>query len=358
MNDVDARILALFEAHNQRGLARAISRAESGRGAALIHASSSARGGRLTIGLTGPPGVGKSTLCGALIAVARREGKSVGVVSVDPSSPFSHGAILGDRIRLTEHFTDSERLHPLDGQPRALGRPRRRDGRRGRVHGRVRQRRRHRGNRRRRAIRDRDRRAGRHDAGRAAAGQRRLGPIAQGRHPGSRRRLRRQQAGPPDGTAAAARDPLDAGDARLQRLGPASWSRRKPAKASASAISGRRSCGTTRTCARAGSWRASAATLSLTACARWCSATSSAGSTSASRRCSPPWKRYPATRTAWRTRCYGASRACCRRRRTRSRPRRPPCVRTSEACSRARSSRRFILETIVSRKNVTARCRY
>ncbi len=108
MNDVDARILALFEAHNQRGLARAISRAESGQGAALMHSLFERTGRATTIGLTGPPGVGKSTLCGALIAMARREGKSVGVVSVDPSSPFSHGAILGDRIRLTEHFTDSE----------------------------------------------------------------------------------------------------------------------------------------------------------------------------------------------------------------------------------------------------------
>jgi LAO/AO transport system kinase len=66
-----------------------------------------ARTGRaLTIGLTGPPGVGKSTLSSALVALARGEGKTVGAISVDPSSPFSHGAILGDRIRLLEHFTD------------------------------------------------------------------------------------------------------------------------------------------------------------------------------------------------------------------------------------------------------------
>ena len=51
-------------------------------------------------------GVGKSTLCSALVRKARAEGLRVGVISVDPSSPFSHGAILGDRIRLTEHFTD------------------------------------------------------------------------------------------------------------------------------------------------------------------------------------------------------------------------------------------------------------
>ena len=58
--------------------------------------------------MTGPPGVGKSTLCAALVAVARATGKTVGVISVDPSSPFSHGAIFGDRIRLTEHFTDPD----------------------------------------------------------------------------------------------------------------------------------------------------------------------------------------------------------------------------------------------------------
>jgi len=61
----------------------------------------------MTIGLTGPPGVGKSTLSSALVRKARSLGKTVGVVSVDPTSPFSHGALLGDRIRLAEHFTDA-----------------------------------------------------------------------------------------------------------------------------------------------------------------------------------------------------------------------------------------------------------
>jgi LAO/AO transport system kinase len=108
MTEPDETILALFEAGDPRGLARAISRAESGRGAELMHRLFPRTGGAMTIGLTGPPGVGKSTLCSALVAIARREGKTVGVVSVDPSSPFSHGAILGDRIRLNEHFTDRD----------------------------------------------------------------------------------------------------------------------------------------------------------------------------------------------------------------------------------------------------------
>jgi LAO/AO transport system kinase len=89
-----------------RALARAISWAEAGRGAELMRALYSQTGRAMTIGLTGPPGVGKSTLASALVRKARALGNSVGVVSVDPTSPFSHGALLGDRIRLTEHFTD------------------------------------------------------------------------------------------------------------------------------------------------------------------------------------------------------------------------------------------------------------
>ncbi len=108
MNDVDRTIGELFEAGHSRGLARAISQAEAGRGAVLMHRFFARAGRAMTIGLTGPPGVGKSTLCSALVAVARAAGKTVGVISVDPSSPFTHGAILGDRIRLTEHFTDPD----------------------------------------------------------------------------------------------------------------------------------------------------------------------------------------------------------------------------------------------------------
>ena len=101
-------LLGAFRNGDQRALARAISRCESGRGAELIRALYPQTGRALTIGLTGPPGVGKSTLTGALVSHARSLGKTVGVISVDPSSPFSHGALLGDRIRLTEHFTDKD----------------------------------------------------------------------------------------------------------------------------------------------------------------------------------------------------------------------------------------------------------
>jgi len=60
------------------------------------------------IGLTGAPGVGKSTLTSALLAVYRKAGDRVGVLAVDPSSPFSGGALLGDRVRMQEHATDPE----------------------------------------------------------------------------------------------------------------------------------------------------------------------------------------------------------------------------------------------------------
>src|SRR5207253_1672100 len=58
------------------------------------------------IGVTGPPGVGKSSLISALVRHVRERERTIGVISVDPSSPFTHGALLGDRIRLSDHFLD------------------------------------------------------------------------------------------------------------------------------------------------------------------------------------------------------------------------------------------------------------
>ncbi len=58
------------------------------------------------IGITGPPGSGKSTIVDKMVDIFRQEGKSVGIVAVDPTSPFSGGAILGDRIRMQRHATD------------------------------------------------------------------------------------------------------------------------------------------------------------------------------------------------------------------------------------------------------------
>ncbi|WP_060903719.1 methylmalonyl Co-A mutase-associated GTPase MeaB [Streptomyces europaeiscabiei] len=63
-------------------------------------------GGAFVVGLTGSPGVGKSTSTSALVTAYRRAGKRVGVLAVDPSSPFSGGALLGDRVRMSEHSSD------------------------------------------------------------------------------------------------------------------------------------------------------------------------------------------------------------------------------------------------------------
>src|SRR5437879_4450712 len=59
-----------------------------------------------TVGITGPPGAGKSTLTDRLIGRIRTDGDAVGVLAVDPTSPFSGGALLGDRVRMQDHATD------------------------------------------------------------------------------------------------------------------------------------------------------------------------------------------------------------------------------------------------------------
>ncbi len=93
---------------DRRALARAITLVEDDRpeGWELVREVYPHTGRAEVIGFTGPPGVGKSTLIGALTSARRAEGRSVGVLSIDPSSPFTQGALLGDRIRLSEHFLD------------------------------------------------------------------------------------------------------------------------------------------------------------------------------------------------------------------------------------------------------------
>lgn len=91
-----------------RALARVISMAEAGGTAAAGVAATLAGRPRAAwiVGVTGPPGVGKSTLTTALLRVYRARGLRVAVLAVDPSSPFSGGALLGDRVRMAEHSTD------------------------------------------------------------------------------------------------------------------------------------------------------------------------------------------------------------------------------------------------------------
>ncbi|MBV1902251.1 MAG: ATP/GTP-binding protein, partial [Marinosulfonomonas sp.] len=89
-------------------LARAISVIEGDRPAArpLLKAIRPHLGSAIVVGFTGPPGAGKSTLVNAYIQEMRKRGKTVGVVAVDPSSPITGGAVLGDRIRMAEHVMD------------------------------------------------------------------------------------------------------------------------------------------------------------------------------------------------------------------------------------------------------------
>src|SRR2546423_5936644 len=93
---------------DKRALARAITLIESDdpSGWELVREVYPQTGKARIVGFTGPPGVGKSTIIGALTARLRAAGRDVGVLSIDPSSPFTRGALLGDRIRLSEHFLD------------------------------------------------------------------------------------------------------------------------------------------------------------------------------------------------------------------------------------------------------------
>ena len=96
-------------AGDKRALARAITLIESDDPAGwdLVREVYPKTGKARIVGFTGPPGVGKSTLVGALTAELRKADRQVAVLSIDPSSPFTRGALLGDRIRLSDHFLDS-----------------------------------------------------------------------------------------------------------------------------------------------------------------------------------------------------------------------------------------------------------
>src|SRR6478609_10789044 len=93
---------------DKRALARAITLIESDDPAGwdLVREVYPRTGRARIVGFTGPPGVGKSTLIGALTGLLRKDEREIAVLSIDPSSHFTRGALLGDRIRLSDHFLD------------------------------------------------------------------------------------------------------------------------------------------------------------------------------------------------------------------------------------------------------------
>src|SRR5215216_1765388 len=108
MADGNSSLAERLLAGDKRALARGISLVEDDdpEGWELVRAVYPHTGNASVVGFTGPPGAGKSTLIGALIRLQRERDRQVAVLSIDPSSPFRGGALLGDRIRLSEHFLD------------------------------------------------------------------------------------------------------------------------------------------------------------------------------------------------------------------------------------------------------------
>nr|WP_181017839.1 methylmalonyl Co-A mutase-associated GTPase MeaB [Sneathiella aquimaris] len=110
MVDTTDDLVIGLRAGNRAALARAITLVENnGKGTGdLLQKLAPSLGHSMVVGFTGAPGAGKSTLVGAYVRELRSRGKSVGVIAVDPSSPLSGGAVLGDRIRMSEHATDPD----------------------------------------------------------------------------------------------------------------------------------------------------------------------------------------------------------------------------------------------------------
>jgi len=106
-----ADLIASARNGSQRAAGRLLSLVEGEqRGEVLASIGPSSTASGLIVGITGPPGAGKSTTIGALVSAYRRRGSRVAVLAVDPSSPFSGGALLGDRIRMAAHINDSDVL--------------------------------------------------------------------------------------------------------------------------------------------------------------------------------------------------------------------------------------------------------
>ena len=108
MSELVTRLVSQLMAGEQRALSRAMTMIERGDPAAadLMREADPHTGKAYTIGITGPPGSGKSTIVDRLTGLLRQAGNTVGIIAVDPTSPFTGGAILGDRIRMQRHHLD------------------------------------------------------------------------------------------------------------------------------------------------------------------------------------------------------------------------------------------------------------
>ncbi len=108
-DDAAVDLVERMLAGDQRALAQLMSHVErhSAEVPGIMQRIAPALGRGYCVGITGPPGSGKSTITDKLTAVARQQGKTVGIIAVDPTSPFSGGAILGDRIRMQQHYLDT-----------------------------------------------------------------------------------------------------------------------------------------------------------------------------------------------------------------------------------------------------------
>ena len=259
MSDLAQRLLD----GDKRALARGISLVEDDEpdGWALVKEIYPHTGNAAIVGFTGPPGAGKSTLIGALIRHQRALERQVAVLSIDPSSPFRGGALLGDRIRLSEHFLDPGvfiRSMAHAGRARRARRggapDRAADGRGGqgrRVPG---------DGRRRPGGGRRDRPRGLRGAG-ADPGLRRLDPGAEGGRDGDPGHHRRQQVRPPADGHDGARDPRRAVAGAARRAGACRSSRRRRRAARASRSSPRSWPSTARTWRRRGRCPSAAAAI-------------------------------------------------------------------------------------------------